>query len=75
MSYPVTELPDISGIGGHWTLAPARDCATGGHLQVGRAIFAGRQWPREPKDCVCVRGDWYLDGNLLLCSDCGTDGT
>ncbi|WP_288049543.1 CoA transferase, partial [Nocardia sp.] len=41
-------------------LAPARDCATGGHLQVGRAIFAGRQWPREPKDCVCVRGDWYL---------------
>ncbi|MGW0252641.1 hypothetical protein ACWDYH_39060 [Nocardia goodfellowii] len=75
MSYPVDQLPDLSSISGTWTIVTVRDCAHGHPVQVGQAHFPDWEWPYQPNNCPIARGSWYLDGDLLLCNGCGTDGT
>ncbi|MBF6287827.1 hypothetical protein [Nocardia cyriacigeorgica] len=75
MSYPVDQLPDISVIGGTWTIVTARDCAFGHPVKVGQAHFPDWEWPYQPENCPIECGSWYLNETLLLCNGCGTDGT
>ncbi|WP_331761076.1 hypothetical protein OG225_43290 (plasmid) [Nocardia sp. NBC_01377] len=75
MSYPTDQLPDISSLGGEWTLATVPEVAFGHPVQVGRAMFPDHEWPYEPAKCTWDQGTWYLDGTLLICMGCGTDGT
>ncbi|MGY1948634.1 hypothetical protein [Nocardia asiatica] len=75
MSYPIEELPDLSSLGGEWTTATVADCAYGTPVEVGRAHFPDHEWPYEPQRCPHGFSAWYLNGTLLLCLGCGTDGT
>ncbi|WP_433758140.1 hypothetical protein [Nocardia sp. CA-135398] len=75
MSYPIDQLPDLSSIGGTWTTVTVRDCAYGGPVRVGVAQFPDWEWPYTPAKCPIQHGSWYLNGTLLLCNGCGSDGT
>lgn len=75
MSYAIDQLPDLSPLGGHWTTTTARDIVDGRPVEIGLAHLPGVEWPYQPANCPIARGSWYLDGTLLLCDGCGTDGT
>ncbi|WP_040817368.1 hypothetical protein [Nocardia jiangxiensis] len=75
MSYQINELPDLSPLGGHWTLTTSPDDAYDDVPEYGLAHLPGVEWPYQPADCTVTEGTWYLDGTLLLCDGCGVDGT
>ncbi|WP_280258544.1 hypothetical protein [Nocardia wallacei] len=75
MSYPLDRLPDLTPIGGHWTIVTVPVGPMDVPVRIGQAHLPGIEWPYTPEDCPISRGSWYLDGKLLLCNGCGTDGT
>ena len=76
MSYAIDKLPDLSPLGGHWSIVTRPDIANGRLGKVGRAHFPDVEWPFEPDTCPYFdKGAWYLDGTLLICQGCGCDGT
>ncbi|MFE2998002.1 hypothetical protein ACFXG4_23695 [Nocardia sp. NPDC059246] len=76
MSSTIDELPDLSPIGGHWTIATVHADHTFTHDTLrGLAHLPGVEWEFQPENCPIPWGDWYLDHTLLLCSGCGIDAT
>ncbi|BBX82166.1 hypothetical protein [Mycolicibacterium aubagnense] len=76
--YDDSQIPDLSEIGGHWDpRQPAHH--QGAYVVPGRRVarIPGRQWPHTPEECSAGHTDteWILDGQVLLCTGCGIDGT
>ncbi len=84
LQYESDEIPDLSEIGGHWDPREVRvhgsvEVGLPGWVAPGRRIarIPGRQWPNEPEECRddTGKGEWILDGRVLLCRGCGLDAT
>lgn len=76
--YESDEIPDLSEIGASWDERLPK--WHGDDLvAIGRRVarLPGVVWPYEPEDCLAGPQDtkWILDGQVLLCTGCGIDGT
>ena len=70
--------PDLSPIGGTWgKRQPEYHRDPMNRIALGRRIahIQGIEWPYQPEDCQVDKNEWILDGQVLICTGCGINGT
>ncbi|EIU24785.1 hypothetical protein MA5S0921_2726 [Mycobacteroides abscessus 5S-0921] len=70
----------LAAAGGSWDpRLPEHHGPDQDYIAPGRRVahLPGFSWPNTPEKCIAGHLDtvWVLDGQLLLCTGCGLDGT